>query len=120
MPADPQILLQGWMPLLGLVVALLAPVLPNIYNGWHADRNAKAAAALAKVAVTATELVAAKLDESDAKNTAKLDEIHSLVNGRLMTALAKVEDLEQRLFEAENGKFADEQSPSQGTVERGT
>ena len=109
--ATPAVTLQGWLPLLGILVALLAPLGPAIYNGWIANRNAKRAALAAERAALAADDVADKLDRTDKKTSEKLDAIHSLTNSRLSAALAKIDRLERHLLETEGREPTGEEPP---------
>lgn len=95
MNETPTVVLEGWLPLLGILVALLAPLGPAVFGVLTANKNAAKANEAAKA-------VAEKLDESNAQTSAQLATIHSLVNSRLTAALEKISELEQRLYEKEN------------------
>jgi hypothetical protein len=109
--APPTVVLQGWLPLFGILVALLAPLGPAIFGVFSANRNAKRAGDDARAAAAATEQVAIKLDNSDKRTSEKLDTIHSLVNSRLTAALEKIDALEQRLFETTGIEPTGEEPP---------
>lgn len=110
--SDPTIMLQGWIPLLGLLVALLAPLGPAIFGVMTANRNAKRAVALAEDTAVATKDVAKKLAEARADTSQKLDTIHSLVNSRLTAALEKISRLERRLIEVGGALPEDDDEPT--------
>jgi hypothetical protein len=87
--------LTTWVPVVGIIAALLAPTLATVVGVIMSNRNAKRAA-------VAAESVAHKLDQTDEKTSQKLEVIHTLVNARLEAALAKIDLLEARLFDAES------------------
>jgi uncharacterized protein HemX len=102
--SPPSVILQGWIPILTICVALLAPLGPAIFGVYIANRNASRARA-------AAEQVAEQLTATDAKTSRKLDTIHSLVNSRLTAALEKIDRLEERLFETEGRQPTGEDPP---------
>jgi len=97
---DPTVAIQGWVPVIGLFVTLIAAIAPSVYNGWRADRNAKKAADAATAAAEQTKEVAKNLDVNNERTAKALSLIHGLVNGNLEQAKATIKRLEQELMEA--------------------
>ncbi len=86
--------LQTWLPLItisaGFIGVILASIITPILTGRIANANAQRAA-------EAVARVEKKLDTTTANTNAKLDRIDSMVDGRLTTALAKIDQLESRI-----------------------
>ena len=77
-PVSVTLNLQSWLPLFGVIVALIAPTVATVVGARMANANALRA-----------------------KASKKLDVIHTLVNSRLTAALEKIDRLETRLFQTE-------------------